>query len=1450
MQGFHSLTSAWFSARFEAATEPQLRAWPEIRAGRDVLISAPTGSGKTLAAFLICLDRLVRRAVEAETLPDQTEVVYVSPLKALSTDVNRNLEGPLTEIAALAEERGIPLPPIRTAVRTGDTPVWEREKMRRHPPHLLVTTPESLFILLTAERSRVSLQHTRTVIVDEIHALVDDKRGAHLVLTLARLDDLVKKAGGPPLQRIGLSATVNPIKDVAAFLRSADPTTCRARSGQVRVVDCGHRRELDVAIEVPQEELGVVATNEMWGEIYDRMSQLVRGHRTTLIFVNTRRLCERVAHHLEERLGEGVVLAHHGSLSRHLRQTAETELKAGRLRAVVATASLELGIDIGTVDLVCQVGSPRSIGVALQRVGRSGHAVDSRCRPKGRFFPTTRDELIECGALVRAVRGGRLDLLRMPEWPRDILAQQIVAAAACEEWTEDSLFSMVRGAHPYRDLPRSEFDELVTMLSDGIATQRGRYGAYLHRDSVNRIVRGRRGGRLAAITSGGAIPDNANYLVVAEPEGTTVGTVDEDFAVESMSGDIFLLGTSSWKIRRVEAGRVRVEDAYGAAPTVPFWRGEAPGRTWELSAEVTTVRARIHDLLVPSTSETELERDESPALAFLADECGMNRSGAEQAVAYVRAGAAALDALPSIGTVVAERFFDEGGGMQLVLHAPFGMRINRAWGLALRKRFCRSFNFELQAAATDNGIVISLAEQHSFPLEVIFRFLTPDTVEDVLTQAVLPTPMFGARWRWNVSRALAVLRFSGGRKTAPPLQRMRSDDLLASVFPDQAACQENLVGDVRIPDHPLIKETIRDCLHEAMDVDGLRELLGALNSGEIGYRAIDTAEPSPFSHEILNANPYAFLDDAPLEERRARAVQLRRTLPRDVGEVGALDESAITEVAGTSAPLVRNADELHDALLTLCVVPPVPAWATWYAELERAHRATTLAPDQAGGSARAFWVATERTRLAAIAYPEARLSDALPEVDQPQPATQEDAIVLVLRGWLESSGPQTVSELADTLVLAPGMIEAVLSRLEGEGQVLRGQFSAAGRVVGAETEWCNRRVLARIHRLTLGRLRREIEPVAAADFVRFLIRWQHVAAGTQLHGAGGLLQILKQLQGYETAASAWERDVLARRVVDYEPAMLDDLCLAGDVMWGRLSPHPAFGSEPGQALVPQDGAPVSQLTRSARRVRPSRVAPLTILLREDADWLLGRGGDDELSDALSHPAREVLAQLRESGASFLRDLVRATGRLPSEVEDGLWELVTAGLVTADGFDSLRSLIDPKRRRGEGRHKASRPRHGAGRWALLRRVEQSDRVSAEPHDGPRVELFARQLLTRWGVVFRDLIVRETSAPSWRDLLRALRRMEARGEIRGGRFVDGFVGEQFALPEALEALRLVRRTLPDRIETPVAVSAADPLNLCGIVVPGQRVSVLSGEMIRLLGGDDTARAAADSPPQSAH
>jgi ATP-dependent Lhr-like helicase len=1348
------LVGAWFSDRYGEPTEPQIQGWPLIRAGRDVLISAPTGSGKTLAAFTTALDGLIRRAAEGP-LPDETLIVYVSPLKALTNDVRKNLETPLGELLTRAAGALMPLAPIRTAVRTGDTTPVERARMLRKPPHVLVTTPESLFILLTAEKSRALFTHVETIIVDEIHALARDKRGSHLALTLARLDDLVMRSGGPKPQRIGLSATVRPIEDVAQFL---SPTAT--------IVDVGHRREMTLAVEVPSDELGAVASGEMWAEIYDRVAALVLAHRTTLVFVGTRRMSERVAFALGTRLGEGVVLPHHGSLSREIRMETENRLKAGELRAVVATASLELGIDIGAVDLVVQLGSPRSIAVALQRVGRSGHWVGAK--PEGRLFATTRDELLECAALVRSIRTGAMDALCIPDAPLDILAQQLVAACAGDDWDVDALYATVRATYPYRRLERKDFDDVVSMLADGIATSRGRSGAYLHHDRVNGRLRGRRGARIAAITSGGAIPETANYNVVAEPEGQVIGTVDEDFAVESMAGDVFLLGTTSWMIRRVETGVVRVQNAQGAPPSIPFWNGEGLGRTIELSREVAAVRTAID------------ERDDDAARTWLVADCALDLAGADQAVAYVRAGRAILGAVPTDTTVIAERFFDEAGGMQLILHTPFGARINRAWGLALRKKFCRTFNVELQAAANDNGIVISLTEQHAFPLDAVFEYVKAASAEATLTQALLPAPMFGARWRWNAMRALAILRFMGGRKVPPQLLRMRAEDLLAACFPDAAACGENLTGPIRIPDHVLVRETIDNCLREAMDIDGFLGVLRRIESGAIRTLAVDTAEPSAFCHEILSANPYAYLDDAPLEERRTRAVTLRRTSRGEADASSLLDPGAIAEVAESSWPLVRNADELHDALLTLIVVPPVEAWQPWFDELVVQQRATVLS---AAGAP--LWTCAERLALARVAYPDATAAPAIAALApaQPLPAERADAFAEIVRGWLESSGPATVTELAERLAADAPAIERALIRLETEGQVLRGRFR------GTAEEWCNRRVLARIHRLTLGALRREIEPVSTADYVRFLFRWQHAVPSARLHGVDGTLHVIRQLEGYEIPAAAWETTVLPARVADYKPAYLDQLCYAGDVMWGRLSPHPAL-------------TPAADGRR--RRIRPTKLAPVALFARENAAELIVRDAAAGL-DVLAPAAREVLDEIARRGAPFFADIVRGTKRLPAEVEEALWQLVAGGFVTADGFDALRSLADSKRRLGEKGHRA-RPRASGGRWSLLH--GDAGRIDAES--------FARRLLARWGVVFRDVVSRETLAPPWREILAALRRLEARGEIRGGRFVAGYVGEQYALPDAIEALRAARRNGDDGTAT--APAAYDPLAVTTGLMPG--------------------------------
>lgn len=1408
LETFHPVVRRWFEDRFGDPTEPQILAWPEIALGRDVLVSSPTGSGKTLAAFLSALDGLLREALDRGGLADETRVVYVSPLRALSNDVERNLRGPLAELEVAAVAAGHRPPGIRVAVRTGDTPSSRRQQLARRPPHVLVTTPESLYLLLTAEKGRANLSTVRTIVVDEVHAVARDKRGAHLALSLERLEALARSRP----QRIGLSATVNPAEEMARFLVGTERV---GREGAPRcaIVEAGRRRTLDLGIELPRDELSSVASNDLWRETYDRIASLVREHRATLVFANTRRLAERAAHALSERAGPDRVAAHHGSLSRARRLRTEERLEAGDLAAVVATSSLELGIDVGDVDLVVQLGSPGSLQAGLQRIGRSGHVRGGV--PKGRLFPTSRDELLECAALVRGLRRGALERSSVPRAPLDVLAQQLVAEASAGPIHVERLLALARRAWPYRDLSRADFDAVLEMLSEGIATSPGRTTALLHLDAVNGRVKGRRHARIAALTGAGAIPDSAQYAVVAEPEGAAVGQVDEDFAVESLAGDVFLLGTTSWRIRRIEPGIVRVEDAQGAAPGMPFWNAEAPGRSRELSDEVSDLREEV---------ERRLE-DPASAESWLAAECGLPPEGARQAVEYLRAARAALGAVPSARTLVAERFFDEAGGMQLVVHAPLGARTNRALGLALRKRFCRTFDFELQAAATDEGILLSLGPQHSFPLESIFSFVSAATLDEVLSQAALQAPMFQVRWRWNATRALAIPRLFKGKRTPPPIARMRAEDLLAAVFPEQAACQDNAPGGpIAIPDHPLVRETMRDCLEEAMDAPALRELLGRIEAGEIRLLAVDTAEPSPMSHEILGARPWAFLDDAPLEERRARAVAVRRALPAaEAMGAGALDPAAIAEVAEQVFPPLRDPDEVHDALLDLGILPARerPDLAPHLASLLAEGRVARLSR---GGAD--WWVAAERAGLARTIGPALASAGGAPAaaaVLEPPlaplaaervPPDEESAVLAVVRGWVPRLGPGTAVSLAARAGLDAGSVAGALLRLEASGLVLRGRFLPGEPWSPEAPHWCERSVLARIHRLTLGRLRREIEPSSAADFLRFLARWQHVAPGARLHGVRGLAEVVGQLEGFHAAAGAWEREILPARIADYRPTHLDELCLSGEVAWGRLAPS---------------GAP-DEVPR--RRAAPTRTAPVTLALREDLPFLLDAIGG--APPPLGPSALALVELLERRGATFLSDLAAASGRLASEVERALWELVSAGLVTADGFSGLRLLVDPPARGRLPR----RPGLAGGRWSLLRapRAEgngqAADRAALDA-ERPSVQRVAAVYLRRYGVVFRDLLARESAPPPWRDLLRVYRAEEARGAIRGGRFVSGFTGEQFALPEAVDALRAVRRAPREGAER-VEVSAADPLNLVGILTPGARVPAVLGGRVAWVDG----------------
>jgi len=1515
LNDFHPAVRRWFEGRFpQGPSEPQAAGWPAIRRREDTLIAAPTGTGKTLAAFLVCIDSFFRARDGAMTgrngggeelrsgvvpfqldggpplpkrervdveRPKGIEVLYVSPLKALAADIQQNLETPLEEIAAVARSVGQTMPEVRVGMRSGDTPQSARAAMLKNPPQILVTTPESLYLLLTSERGREILRPVRTVIVDEIHAMARDKRGSHLSLSLERLDALCDERP----TRIGLSATQKPIELVAKLLVGVAPDRIEA-DGQPKctIVDEGHKRALDLELVLPGSELEAVASGEQMGEILDSIAEQVGHHQTTLIFVNTRRMAERLAHQLAERLGEEGVAAHHGSLSRNRRLRVETALREGRLRALVATASLELGIDVGPVELVCQIGSPRSIATFLQRVGRSGHFRGGT--PKGRLYPLTRDELVECAGLIRGIRNGRLDRLLPPVAPLDILAQQVVAACAAEPWKEDDLFALCRRAAPFEGLTRETFDEVVELVSEGIETGRGRRAAYVHRDRIGGQLRARRGARLAALTSGGAIPDVADYRVIADPDETFIGTIGEDFAIESLPGDVFLLGSSTWRIRRVEAGKVRVVDAEGASPNVPFWAGEAPARTEELSDEVSSLRGDLEPLL-----ETG---DEAATVAWLEEECGIGTVPALQIARYLGFARTALGGLPTKDRLVLERFFDDAGGMQLVIHTPRGGRLNRALCLALRKKFCKSFNFELQAAANDDAMVLSLGPHHSFPLSDVPFFLSTNGIEETLSQAVLPLPIFTARWRWNLNRSLAVLRFRGGKKNPPPIQRMESDDLMAAVFPQAAACQENVAGPVEIPDHVLVRQTLHDCLHEAMDVDGLRDLIERMRDGRCELLCVDTTEPSVLGHEILNGKPFTYLDDAPLEERRTRAVRMRRGLPVEERDLTQLDADAIAQVREQSAPDPRDPDELHDLLLGAGIWRADERWQSHFRVLEGTGRAFVFEAfdledrsglrDAAGRSAQIasravrYWAATERAAWARALHPDpvaacgfdvegaiARVGDASADDSD----GEGDAIAHVLRGHLETTGPIDAPTLSARLGVRTGLVEIGLATLEAEGFVLRGCFERPALGDGPE-QFCARRLLARIHSDSQSRLRASVEPVTAQDFVRFLFEWQHVAKGSQRAGATGVAEVIEQLQGFDLAAGAWESEVLEARVRDYRPEWLDPLCLSGRVSWLRIAP-------------PEKGDDADETERRAKAT--SRSTPLSLVLRDDLPWLLeahrkatpARGTKPEVqpgeqADALAsvdtapfadrtadRTADRIEDVLSTRGALFHAELVEALGARPVEVEAALWDLVARGRVGADGFQALRSLLgarestkkvraESRARRGLRRGLAAGATSGAeGRWSLVPPRSVTEETDA------LAEAIAEQLLIRWGVVFRDVVTREHLAVPWREIVWALRRLEARGAIRGGRFVSGFTGEQFALPEALDALNRVKRK--PREGERVRVCGSDPLNLVGILTPGARVPAVRTREIVYLDGlpldlaDKESARIAESTPKDA-
>ena len=1403
MGSFHPAVRAWFGERFpDGPTPPQAGAWPHIAARKDTLVAAPTGSGKTLSAFLVAIDRLYKAHDRGEATDGVARVVYVSPLKALAHDIAENLERPLLEIAAIAKAMGTSAPTIRVGVRSGDTPTSARAAMVKKPPAFIVTTPESLYLMCTSSKARAALSTVDTVIVDEIHSLARDKRGSHLSLTLERLEHVCTTDGAGRPVRIGLSATQKPISTVADLLVGA--RTGSNGTADCVVVDNGHVRELDLDLIIPPSEMEAIAPAEQMGEILDQIAELVLAHTTTIVFVNTRRMAERISHELGERLAEvdedaeANVVAHHGSLSKDRRLLVEQRLRAGDLKALVATASLELGIDVGPVDLVCQLGSPRNIATFLQRVGRANH--NRYGVPKGRLFPQTRDDLVECCALLTAVHSGRLDALMPPVAPLDILIQQLVAEVSAGEWDVDDLFELFTKSGPYRELSRDDFDQCLDVAAHGVQTGRGVRSHWLHHDDVNGHVRGRRGARMAALTSGGAIPELGDYRVLLDPDDIFIGSVNEDWATESMPGDIFTLGTHSWRIRRIEPGVVRVVDAEGLPPTIPVWFGEAPGRTVELSEEVCHIRREV---------EERLRRgDADGARTWLMGAAGIDSEPCLQVVRYLAASLAILGTLPTRDRLVIERFFDETGGMQLIVHSPHGARLNRAFGLALRKKFCKNFDFELQAAASDDAVCLSLGPQHSFPLADVAGFLKSASVEATLTNAVLvpPSPMFLSRWRWNLNRSLLVLRWKGGRKNPPPIQRMEADDVMAALFPLAAACQENVSGPVELPDHVIVRQTMDDTLREAMDLDGLRALVERLEAGTIEVITVDSTEPSPLCHELLVGKAFTFLDDAEGIDRRSRAVPLRRGLPVDLSEIGALTHDSVAVVAEQVVADPRDADELFELLESLVVSPAVDAWRMWFDELVATRRAVARY-----GTTEMWAVTTDMTAAAALR------PDLWPAIETVA-EDRERALLTALRGRLDLVAMTTATDLARELGVDRSSIDFTLIGLENEGFAIRVEKptnpdhdSPAEKQPGEW--WSSRRLLARMHRYSQKGKRARVETATAQDFMSFLFDWQSLAPGSQKSGVEGLTTVVAQLQGFHAAAGAWESSLLTHRLTDFRPEVLDQRSLAGDITWARL--------------VSATGSAQPTTTRAT---------PITLALRSDLGWLRSAAGQpshearEELDEGT--PAAVVYELLATSGARFHHELIASTGLAVGEVEKALWELVWRGHIHADSFHAIRSLLDARTRSNEpkratrGLRRGTAVRHGGeGRWTLL--VEE---VEAEADE--LAEAVAEQLLARWGVVFHTLVAREQLAIPWREVLWALRRLEARGLILGGRFVAGFSGEQYATREAAERLDRFRREPRSGVE--VTVNACDPANLTGIITPGERVRSVQTQFVTYVDG----------------
>jgi len=1434
LEAFSPAVRDWFVASFAAPTAAQVGGWAAIAAGRHTLIHAPTGSGKTLAAFLWCLDRLVRDPSPPPTReqPGAVRILYVSPLKALSYDIERNLRAPLAGIALAAGRRGDPVPSISVGLRTGDTPADERRNLTRRPPDILITTPESLYLLLTSA-ARESLRDVDHVIIDEVHAIAGSKRGAHLALSLERLERLTTR----PPQRIGLSATQRPLETIARFLGGAGP------GREVSIVDSGSRKTLELSVVVPVEDMSRLGESvpleerpstpgpgsdprfSIWPSIHPRILELIRAHHSTIVFCNSRRLAERLAQRLNELAGEELVRAHHGSIAREQRLAIEDDLKSGRLPAIVATSSLELGIDMGAVDLVIQIESPTSVARGLQRIGRAGHQVDSPSR--GVIFPKFRGDLLEAAVVAEGMHAGTIETTVIPRNPLDVLAQQIVAMTVMDRWTVDELAATISRAVPFESLSREALEGVLGMLAGAYPSDEfAELKARILWDRVTGVVEGRRDARVVAVTSGGTIPDRGLFGVFIAGEagtpGRRVGELDEEMVYElraGMHGDVVVLGASSWRVLEIGHDRVTVEPAPGVPGKLPFWHGDAVGRPIELGQALGGLVREVEADLGRGA------RGRASALKRLADRNDLDPLAAENLVAYLEDELEISGALPTDRRIVVERFRDELGDWRLCLLTPFGGRVHAPWSLALEARLGERLGAPVQTIWSDDGIAIRLPEGElggSDPGRAddglpgaIEDLLFPDAdeVEDLVVGQLANSALFAARFRENAARALLLPRRRPGTRTPLWQQRQRSADLLAVAS--------------RYGSFPILVETYRECLSDVFDLPALKGVLNGVARRDIDVHRVETARASPFASSLLfdYVAAYMYEGDTPIAERRAQALTLDRDLLRELlGQEELrelLDGDALADLelrlqALSDDRAATTLDQLHDLLRRLGDLTALEVAGrvdggravaeAWLAELARSRRAVTVRISGQPSGER--WIAIEDV---------ARYRDAIgvqPPSGVPKAFLDPTSAALegLLGRWARTHGPFLSGDPAARWGLPAGIVEDALHRMMANGTLLRGEF----RPGGAEREWCDPEVLRQLRRRSLARLRREVEPVEPATLARFLPEWQGVAAiaglGDEpllgvpaLRGSAALerlAEVIDQLAGMPIPASVLERDVLPARVPGYQPRLLDELGAMGEVAWlGRGS----LGRDDGRIVL----------------VRPGREALRDAVLVEPGGGGAGDGGESRPGEPRHEAIREFLGR---RGASFYRPIHAAAGGGPDrEVLDALWDLVWSGEVTNDTFAPLRALRwsrpgrEPRRR--PGRLTSLGPPEAAGRWSLVDLA--ADGAPSSPTE--RLHALALALLDRHGVLTREAVVGEGVTGGFSAIYPVLRALEDAGRIRRGYFVDGLGAAQFALAGALDRLRAVRElgdgATPRRIHL---LAAADPANAYGAALGWPRRS----------------------------